>query len=168
MSVVAHLLAPFVAASVTPLTVVVLMLAFNWQMGLAALAAVPLVAAVQTWTARASTDTDVKTTDRVVEYLRAQPVLRAGGRTAERFALLDDSLARIQRATRRPARRRGSGRHRAARPHRACSPWAPTWRSAAASASPRSCRSWCSPSAAPTRSSPSPTSAAGSALPAPC
>ncbi|GHA03891.1 ABC transporter ATP-binding protein [Streptomyces spiroverticillatus] len=108
MSVIAHLLWPFVSASVTPLTVVAVMLAFNWQMGLAALAAAPLVAAVQVWTSRASAATDeererrdVEATDRVVEYLRAQPVLRAGGRTAERFDLLDDALQEVQRSTRR-------------------------------------------------------------------
>jgi ATP-binding cassette, subfamily B, bacterial IrtB/YbtQ len=39
-----------------------------------------------------------------VEFLRAQPVLRVGGRTGERFALLDDSLTGIQRATRRTIR----------------------------------------------------------------
>ncbi|MCX5203651.1 ABC transporter ATP-binding protein/permease [Streptomyces sp. NBC_00237] len=108
MSVIAHLLQPFVSASVTPLTIVAVMLAFDWQLGLAALAAVPVVAAIQLRTSRASTTTDeererrdAEATDRVVEYLKAQPVLRAGGRTAERFALLDDALQEMQRATRR-------------------------------------------------------------------
>ncbi len=40
-------------------------------------------------------------TGRVIEYLQAQPVLRAGGRTAERFRLLDDALAELRRASRR-------------------------------------------------------------------
>ena len=35
---------------------------------------------------------DHEATGRVIEYLQAQPVLRAGGRTNERFRLLDDSL----------------------------------------------------------------------------
>ncbi len=47
MSVLAHLLAPLIFASVTPLTIVVVMLAFDWQLGLAALAGVPLVVFVQ-------------------------------------------------------------------------------------------------------------------------
>ncbi|ANS65896.1 ABC-type multidrug transport system, ATPase and permease component [Streptomyces lincolnensis] len=108
MGVIAHLLAPFISACVTPLTIVAVMLAFNWQLGLAGLAAVPLVAAVQLRTARATTATDAErvareraATGRVIEYLQAQPVLRAGGRTGERFALLDDSLKELRRASRR-------------------------------------------------------------------
>ena len=108
MGVIAHLLAPFISACVTPLTIVVVMLAFNWQLGLAALVAVPVVAAIQAWTGRSMAATDVEraerdheATGRVIEYLQAQPVLRAGGRTAERFRLLDDSLRELQRASRR-------------------------------------------------------------------
>ncbi|WP_141704400.1 ABC transporter transmembrane domain-containing protein, partial [Planobispora rosea] len=108
MGVAAHLMAPFVSACVTPLTIVAVMLAFNWQLGLAALTALPVVAAVQIWTARSAAVTDAdrherdtEATDRVIEYLQAQPVLRAGGRTGERFALLDDALRELQRASRR-------------------------------------------------------------------
>lgn len=108
MSVIAHLLAPFISASVTPLTIVAVMLAFNWQLGLAASAAVPIVAAIQLWTARSMATGDAEraarddeATGRVIEYLQAQPALRAGGRTAERFRLLDDSLRDVERASRR-------------------------------------------------------------------
>ncbi|MFI0260665.1 ABC transporter ATP-binding protein [Streptomyces sp. NPDC017056] len=110
MSVIAHLLAPLVSACVTPLTIVVVMLAFDWRMGLAALAAVPVVAAIQAWAGRSMAagdaeraERDHEATGRVVEYLRAQPVLRAGGRTTERFRLLDDSLREVRRASRRSA-----------------------------------------------------------------
>jgi ATP-binding cassette subfamily B protein len=108
MGVIAHLLAPFISACVTPLTIVVVMLAFHWQLGLAALAAAPVVAAIQIWTARSMAATDAErhardreATDRVIEYLQAQPVLRAGGRTGERFRLLDDALSDLRRASRR-------------------------------------------------------------------
>ncbi|MFD3665234.1 ABC transporter ATP-binding protein [Streptomyces sp. NPDC058659] len=108
MGVIAHLLAPFISACVTPLTIVVVMLAFNWQMGLAALAAVPIVAAIQIRTGRSMAATDAErherdheATGRVIEYLQAQPVLRAGGRTVERFRVLDDSLREVQAASRR-------------------------------------------------------------------
>ncbi|WP_346116493.1 ABC transporter transmembrane domain-containing protein, partial [Nonomuraea roseola] len=108
MSVIAHLLAPFISACVTPLTIVAVMLAFNWQMGLAALVAAPVVAAIQIWTGRSMAAGDEEraergqeATGRVIEYLQAQPVLRAGGRTGERFRLLDDSLREVQRASRR-------------------------------------------------------------------
>ncbi|WP_406280887.1 ABC transporter ATP-binding protein/permease [Nocardia sp. NBC_00881] len=108
MSVIAHLLAPFISAAVTPLTIVVVMLAFNWHMGLAALAAAPIVAAIQIWAGRSMAANDAESaergheaTGRVIEYLQAQPVLRAGRRTVERFRLLDDSLRELQRASRR-------------------------------------------------------------------
>ncbi|MDA0634226.1 ABC transporter ATP-binding protein [Nonomuraea sp. MCN248] len=108
MSVIAHLLAPFVSACVTPLTIVVVMLASDWRLGLAALAAVPVVAAIQVWAARSTAAADAAragrdraATGRVIEYLQAQPVLRAGGRTGERFRLLDDSLEEVRRASRR-------------------------------------------------------------------
>lgn len=110
MGVIAHLLAPFISACVTPLTIVVVMLAFNWQLGMAALVAVPLVAAIQIWTGRSMAAADAEraerdheATGRVIEFLQAQPVLRAGGRTVERFGLLDDSLRDVQRASRRTA-----------------------------------------------------------------
>ncbi|ONM46675.1 ABC transporter ATP-binding protein [Nocardia donostiensis] len=108
MSVIAHLLAPLVSATVTPLTIIAVMLAFHWQLGLAALAAVPIVAAIQIWTGRSMAAADAERHERdheaagrVIEYLQAQPVLRAGGRTAERFRLLDDSLREVERASRR-------------------------------------------------------------------
>ncbi|TCO33424.1 ATP-binding cassette subfamily B protein [Kribbella steppae] len=108
MGVIAHLLSPFISACVTPLTIVVVMLAFQWQLGLAALVAVPIVAAIQVWTGRsmaandsARAEREQEATGRVIEYLQAQPVLRAGGRTVERFQSLDDSLQELQRASRR-------------------------------------------------------------------
>ncbi|MEU1998076.1 ABC transporter ATP-binding protein [Nocardia gamkensis] len=108
MSVIAHLLAPMISASVTPLTIVAVMLAYDWRMGLAALAAVPVVAVIQLWTGRSMAAADAERTERVkeatgrvIEFLQAQPVLRAGGRTAERFRMLDDSLSGLERASRR-------------------------------------------------------------------
>ncbi|MFE7743559.1 ABC transporter ATP-binding protein [Nocardia sp. NPDC057455] len=108
MSVIAHLLAPMISASVTPLTILAVLLAYDWRMGLAALAAVPVVAAIQIWTGRSMAAADAEraervqeATGRVIEFLQAQPVLRAGGRTAERFRLLDDSLSGLERASRR-------------------------------------------------------------------
>ncbi|WP_049557372.1 ABC transporter ATP-binding protein [Nonomuraea sp. SBT364] len=108
MGVIAHLLAPYISAFVTPVTIVGVMLALNWQLGLAALVAVPLVAAIQIWTGRSITagdadrhERDTEATGRVIEFLQAQPVLRAGGRSGQRFTLLDDSLRELQRASRR-------------------------------------------------------------------
>ncbi|MDG4864870.1 ABC transporter ATP-binding protein, partial [Streptomyces sp. T-3] len=111
MGVIAHLLGPFISACVTPLTIVAVMLTFNWQLGLAALAGVPVVAAIQLRTAGSTAATDAEraarehdATGRVIEYLQAQPVLRAGGRTTERFGALDDSLRDLERASHRSIR----------------------------------------------------------------
>ncbi|WP_280335061.1 ABC transporter ATP-binding protein [Nocardia wallacei] len=108
MSVIAHLLAPLVAASVTPATIVVVLFAFDWRMGLAAVAAAPVVVAIQIRAGRSTAATDAErhereqdATGRVIEYLQAQPVLRAGGRTVEGFRSLDDSLRGLRRASRR-------------------------------------------------------------------
>ncbi|GIJ56404.1 ABC transporter ATP-binding protein [Virgisporangium aurantiacum] len=108
MSVIAHLLSPLVSAAVTPATIVVVMLAFDWRLGLAALLAAPVVVLIQRWSSRsvAATDTgrarnDREATARVIEYLQAQPVLRTGGRTGERFRLLDDALRGVRRASSR-------------------------------------------------------------------
>ncbi|NUT99150.1 MAG: ABC transporter ATP-binding protein [Saccharothrix sp.] len=108
MGVIAHLLAPTISASVTPVTIVGVMLAFNWRLGLAALVAVPVVAAIQLRTGRSASaddadrhERDTEATGRVVEFLQAQPVLRAGGRNTQRFALLDDALRELERASRR-------------------------------------------------------------------
>ena len=111
MSVLAHVLGPFLSACVTPLALVAVMLAFHWQVGLAALAAVPPVVAVQLRAGRSTAAEDERraaheqeATARVLEYLHAQPVLRAGGRTAERFALLDTALTGLRRTSRRQTR----------------------------------------------------------------
>jgi len=108
MSVIAHLLSPFISAAVTPLTVVAVMLVCDWRLGLAAAAAAPAVAAIHVWAGRSMAAADAEraerdreATARVIEYLQAQPVLRAGGRTIERFRLLDDSLRGLHRASRR-------------------------------------------------------------------
>ncbi|MFI6817558.1 ABC transporter ATP-binding protein [Nonomuraea sp. NPDC050328] len=108
MGVLAHLLSPYLGAVVTPLTIVGVMLAYDWHLGLAALIAVPLVVAIQVWTGRslAAGDAerhrrDTEATGRVIEYLQAQPVLRAGGRSGRHFTSLDDSLRELRRASRR-------------------------------------------------------------------
>ena len=110
LSVLAHLMAPLISAAVTPLTIIVVIFAFNWQMGAAAAVAVPIVAAIQVWSGRAMAADDAQrherdhdAAQRVIEYLQAQPILRAGGRTAQRFDLLDDSLQEVARTSRRRA-----------------------------------------------------------------
>ncbi|MGI5216449.1 ABC transporter ATP-binding protein [Nocardia sp. CA-290969] len=107
MSVIAHQLAPLISATVTPLTIVAVLFVFDWRLALVALAAVPLVVLVQRRTGRALAAGDAErhardqeAAGRVIEYLQAQPVLRAGGRTGERFRMLDDALHEAERASR--------------------------------------------------------------------
>ncbi|MFK8845329.1 ABC transporter ATP-binding protein [Streptomyces sp. Ac-502] len=110
MSVPAHRLGPLVDATFVPLTIVAVMFFFDWRLALAALLAAPLIAAVQYATGRATAREDAErarrsddASARVVEYVRAQPVLRAGGRTGERFQQLDEALHAQWRSERRAA-----------------------------------------------------------------
>ncbi|MGW8380604.1 ABC transporter ATP-binding protein [Streptomyces sp. ODS28] len=110
MAVPAHRLQPLIGACFTPLTVVAVMVCYDWRLGLAALVAAPLVAATQVWTGRATAAQDAErarlgdeAAGRVIEYVRAQPVLRVGGRTTDGFRLLDDALEGQRRAVRRSA-----------------------------------------------------------------
>ncbi|MEU3096207.1 ABC transporter ATP-binding protein [Streptomyces sp. NPDC006967] len=110
MAVPAHRLQPLISAGALPLTVVIVMLCYDWRLGVAAVVAKPVVAAALIWTGRATATHDAErarrgdeAAGRVIEYLRAQPVLRLGGRTSERFRLLDDALDGQRRAVRRSA-----------------------------------------------------------------
>ncbi|TDT42710.1 ATP-binding cassette subfamily B protein [Streptomyces sp. BK208] len=110
MSVPAHRLGPLVDATFVPLTTVGVMFVFDWRLAAAALVAAPLIAAVRRATARSAAHEDAErarrsddASARVVEYVRAQPVLRAGGRTGERFRLLDAALHAQWRGERRAA-----------------------------------------------------------------
>ena len=99
MGVPAHLLRPLLSAIVTPLTVVALMFAFDWQLALVATVSLPVAALVYRWagrlvqqsedrTHRASTDA----ANRIVEFAQHQAVLRAFGRHVEGNEMLDRAL----------------------------------------------------------------------------
>ncbi|WP_314219519.1 ABC transporter ATP-binding protein [Streptomyces zaehneri] len=110
MAVPAHRLQPLIGALATPLTVVAVLICYDWRLGLAALVAVPVVAATLIGTGRATAAQDAErarrgdeAAGRVIEYVRAQPVLRLGGRTTDGFRLLDDALDGQRRAVRRSA-----------------------------------------------------------------
>ncbi|GAA4660844.1 ABC transporter ATP-binding protein [Gordonia humi] len=108
MSAVAHLLGPLISATLTPATVAVVITFVDWRIGVAAIVAAPLIGAVHVWTERSTAAGDTEriareqeATARVVEFLHAQPVLRAGDRNAERFEILDRSLRDLETASRR-------------------------------------------------------------------
>ncbi|MER7962231.1 ABC transporter ATP-binding protein [Streptomyces ardesiacus] len=108
MSTPAHLLRPFITSLLTPATLVVATFFFDVRTASVLLVCAPVLFAVQ----RASTslmrrldlgrDAAIgESADRVLEYTRNQPVLRAFGRTAEGYGALDDALAAEARADRR-------------------------------------------------------------------
>ncbi|GAA3952919.1 ABC transporter ATP-binding protein [Streptomyces marokkonensis] len=108
MSTPAHLLRPFISSLLTPATLVVATFFFDVRTALVLLVCAPVLFAVQ----RASTavmrrldlgrDAAIgESADRVLEYARNQPVLRAFGRTTEGYGALDDALMAEARADRR-------------------------------------------------------------------
>ncbi|OKI02567.1 ABC transporter [Streptomyces sp. CB02923] len=112
MSVPAHQLRPVVNACCVPLTVFVALFFVDFRPALAALLCVPVVALVHHATGRATARQDAErarlgdeATGRVVEYVRAQPVLRAAGRTGEHMRLLEQALREQSRTERRSALR---------------------------------------------------------------
>ncbi|MFC8898990.1 ABC transporter ATP-binding protein [Streptomyces cinereoruber] len=111
MGVPAHLLRQLVDTFVTPAVVVLSMFLFDWRLALSMTVAAVAVSLVYKWGGRAMAAAD-KEADRIhsdaavriVEFARAQPVLRAFGRTAEGHAALDDALVAQHAAGRRMLR----------------------------------------------------------------
>lgn len=103
MNAAANLLRPLCNAFVTPAVVVLATFVFDWRLALAMLVAAPVAAAAFRWSGRLMSRVDrqshaaaVETADRLVEFARHQPALRAFGRTAEDHELLDAALREQQ------------------------------------------------------------------------
>ncbi|WP_101782855.1 ABC transporter ATP-binding protein [Nonomuraea indica] len=99
MGVPAHLLRQLVDTFVTPLVVVLAMFLFDWRlavsMAVAAVAVAVAYRAVGRGMQAADRNADRIHADaagRIVEFARAQPVLRAFGRTVDGHAALDEAL----------------------------------------------------------------------------
>ncbi|MYA02033.1 MAG: ABC transporter ATP-binding protein [Chloroflexi bacterium] len=99
MGVPAHLLRPVVNAFVTPITVIIVMFAFDWRLALAAAITAPLAWLVYRWSTGLVARTDhrhddakVDASNRVVEFSQAQTVLRGFGYATRSFKQLDDAL----------------------------------------------------------------------------
>jgi ATP-binding cassette subfamily B protein len=108
MNMPAHLLRPLIAAVLTPATIVVATFFFDWRLGVALLACVAVLAAVHRWSTSAVRRLDqgrdaasAEAADRVLEFARNQPVLRASGQAAEGYAALDATLMSESAADRR-------------------------------------------------------------------
>ncbi len=111
MGVPAHLLRQLVDATVTPLVVVAAMVLFDWRLAFAMAVAAVAVAVVYRVAGRGMQAVDreadrihADAAGRIVEFARAQPVLRAFGRTVAGHTALDDALAAQHGAGRRMLR----------------------------------------------------------------
>nr|WSX24625.1 ABC transporter ATP-binding protein/permease [Streptomyces tubercidicus] len=108
MSTPAHLLRPFISSLLTPATLVIATFFFDVRTALVLLVCAPVLFAVQLASTAVMRRLDLgrdaaigESADRVLEYARNQPVLRAFGRTAEGYGALDEALAAEARADRR-------------------------------------------------------------------
>ncbi|MGW4728226.1 ABC transporter ATP-binding protein [Streptomyces shenzhenensis] len=108
MSTPAHLLRPFISSFLTPATLVIATFFFDVRTALVLLVCAPVLFAVQLASTAVMRRLDLgrdaaigESADRVLEYARNQPVLRAFGRTVEGYGALDDALVAEARADRR-------------------------------------------------------------------
>ncbi|MFT4294677.1 MAG: ABC transporter ATP-binding protein [Micropruina sp.] len=104
----AHLMTPVVVGIAAPATVTVSMLFLDWRLGLALLVAAPLIALAARFAGdliarseRPAHEAAVESSDRVIEFARCQPVLRAFGRTTGDYPPLAAAIARQQTVARR-------------------------------------------------------------------
>ncbi|MEM9038544.1 MAG: ABC transporter ATP-binding protein [Actinomycetota bacterium] len=100
MGVPAHMLRPIITAFVTPATLLVALVFFDWRLALATLAAVPFAFAAFRWTQSlvrkadgAHHDAAAEAGSRLVEFGQTQAVLRAYGRNVDGNQILDDALS---------------------------------------------------------------------------
>jgi ATP-binding cassette subfamily B protein IrtB len=108
MGAAAHLLRPMVAALLTPATVVAAMYLIDWRLALATTLTIPLIYGAHRlagWLAHRAAGAvhaaAAEGTGRIVEFARAQPVLRAYGRAGATHRLLDDAMLAQHAARRR-------------------------------------------------------------------
>lgn len=104
-NVFAHLMTPVASGVLTPATIALAMLLFDWRLGLATLACVPLIYLAHRWSSRWIGRTEeavdaagAEAGNRVVEFARHQQVLRAFGRTSDGYPPLDAAIAAQQAA----------------------------------------------------------------------
>ena len=100
----AHMLPDAAAALVTPPLALALLLAFDWRLGLAALAPLPLAVLLQAWMMRGARvrmeewhGIQARIAMRMVDYLRGMPVVKLFGLSARSFG---DFAAAVEEAVR--------------------------------------------------------------------
>lgn len=105
----AHLMTPVVIGIAAPASVTVSMFFFDWRIGLALLIAAPLIALAARVAAgliarseHAAHEAAAESSERVIEFARCQPVLRAFGRTSDAgYPPLTAAIATQQKVARR-------------------------------------------------------------------
>lgn len=96
----AHLLTPVITGIASPGAIVVAVFFFDWRLGIALALSIPVIAGTTKLASvliskgdELAHDAAITATNRVLEYARCQPVLRAFGRTSGTYAPLDDAIA---------------------------------------------------------------------------
>lgn len=104
----AHLLTPLVVGITAPATVAIAMLVYDWRLGVATLVCIPLLALAFRFAATLAGRGEeldhaaaVEAGNRIIEFARNQPALRAFGRGVEGYAPLDAAIERQRRNGRR-------------------------------------------------------------------
>lgn len=104
----AHVFTPLLTGVITPVVMLVALFALHWQMGLVALATLPVLLAVFVLTARLGQRADqdfqhnaALASQRMVEFAQAQSVLRAFNGEAGGTQFLEQAIGRQQQAAKR-------------------------------------------------------------------
>jgi len=104
----AHVFTPLISAVLTPLVMVVALFSLHWQMGLVALLALPLIVAALRLTAHLGQGADhafhqhfAASSQRMVEFAQAQPVLRAFNAEGGGTRLLEQAIEQQRQAGKR-------------------------------------------------------------------
>ncbi|WP_299410828.1 ABC transporter ATP-binding protein [uncultured Roseobacter sp.] len=107
MTVPAHLLRPILVAMVTPVVVLIFMLAIDWQLAVSVALVAPFAVLASVWSGTLIRRSDarmhaasVDAANRIVEFARAQPVLRAFGQIDAESSDLDAALVETHAAAR--------------------------------------------------------------------
>jgi ATP-binding cassette subfamily B protein len=111
-----ELLTPVIVGVTAPLTVTVAMLVYDWRLGLVAVVGIPVLALAFRFSARSLARGErldhaaaTEAGNRVIEFARSQPALRAFGRGVEGYEPLDDAIERQRRDGRRSLWLSGAG-----------------------------------------------------------
>lgn len=106
VGLIVYLVTPILSAILLPLAIAVALLPINWILGVAALAGVPVLLGAFLLSARlgrnadrVAADANADLTERIVEFARTQPALRAARRTEPSRSHVGEALERQHSAT---------------------------------------------------------------------